>query len=384
MAWSPNPPAEPPDPQRSWWKEPPIDPPKPSQSWFWIPERIGTFHAEGQMAAQVGQVYTIGADMAGAGNLSAGVSQIYSLTAQFAGAGALTADIRQTYTRQADMSGAGTMSADARVRLDRIAQLAASGTLTVQLLQQFLRPAGATATGTMAAQMSQAYALGAALTGVGTLAAQVAQKYQLSAPLAGVGTMACSAAFPAMSPATQTFSSTGSATYNIPYWCRYIDVVFISGGASGQTGNGAVNTAGKGGNSGQWQGVRLERGVDIPWTATTLTINVGAGGARPANSDNAGPTAGANTVLTYQNLAGQTVTVTATGGSGTQSGQNGGSPGNFTFQGVGYTGGNGGTGNAGAGAQPGAGGAGGNGGIFGSRTQGGLGGNGQAWCRAYQ
>lgn len=336
------------------------------------------------MAAQIGQVYTIGADMAGAGSMSAHISQIYNLTTEFVGAGALAADIRQIYTRQADMSGAGIMAADARVRLDRLAQLAAAGTLSVQLLQQFIRPAGFVAAGSMAAQISQAYALGAALTGTGTLATQVAQKYQRSAALAGAGTMACGAAFPVMSPATQTFSSTGSATYNIPYWCRYIDVVFISGGASGQTGNGAINTAGKGGNPGQWQGVRLERGVDIPWTATTLTINVGGGGARPANSDNAGPTAGANTVLTYQNLAGQTITVTATGGSGTQSGQNGGTPVNFTFQGVGYTGGNGGTGNAGAGAQPGAGGAGGNGGIFGSRTQGGLGGNGQAWCRAYQ
>jgi len=336
------------------------------------------------MAAQVGQVYTIGADMAGAGIMSAQVAQIYNSTTEFVGAGALAADIRQIYTRQADMSGAGTMAADARVRLDRIAQLAAAGTLSVQLLQQFLRPAVFSAAGTMAAQVSQAYALGAALTGVGTLATQVAQKYQLGAAFAGAGSMACGAAFPAMSPATQNFSSTGNGTYNIPYWCRYIDVVFIGGGASGQTGNGAISTAGKGGNPGQWQAVRLERGVDIPWTATTLTLNVGSGGARPANSDNAGPTAGANTVLTYQNLAGQTITLTAAGGSGTQSSQNGGVPGNFTFQGVPYTGGNGGTGNAGAGAQPGAGGAGGNGGIFGSRTQGGLGGNGQAWCRAYQ
>lgn len=336
------------------------------------------------MAAQISQVYTVAADMAGAGNLSAGISQIYSLAGQFTGAGTLAADIRQIYARQAVLAGTGTMSADARVRLDRLAQLAVAGTLSVQLLQQFGRAAGLAAVGTLAAQVSQAYTLGAALSGAGSLAAQVAQKYQLGAAFAGAGAMACTAAFPSMSPATQTFSSTGSATYNIPYWCRYIDVVFISGGSSGQTGNGAINTAGKGGNPGAWQGIRLERGVDIPWTATTLSLNVGSGGARPANSDNAGPTAGANTVLTYQNLAGQTITVTATGGSGTQSGQNGGSPGNFTFQGIGYSGGNGGTGNAGAGAQPGGGGAGGNGGIFGSRTQGGLGGNGQAWCRAYQ
>lgn len=174
------------------------------------------------------------------------------------------------------------------------------------------------------------------------------------------------------------WTSVTTYTFTIPVWTSYIDVVLLGGGASGQTGSGAVGTAGKGGTAGQWYAVRLTRGVDIPWTLITFTVTVGAGGAQAANSDLASPNAGGNSSAVING-----VTYTATGGQTTTSTQNGASPGNYTFQGITYTGGTGGTGNAGAPTAPGAAGAGGNGGIFGSRTRGAAGAAGAAWLMVY-
>ncbi|ADX42610.1 hypothetical protein [Gordonia phage GTE2] len=161
----------------------------------------------------------------------------------------------------------------------------------------------------------------------------------------------------------------------VPLWVRYVDVVLIGGGASGQTGNGSNTAAGSGGNAGSWVTKRYERGVDFNGTPT-LSFSIGAGGAQAANSDHAAPNPGGATTM-----SGIGSGLSAPGGSGTTSGQNGASPGNITFEGLNYVGGVGGTGNAGSPTAPGAAGAGGNGGIFGSRTRGAAGARGQAWYR---
>ncbi|UVF60802.1 hypothetical protein SEA_STICKER17_30 [Gordonia phage Sticker17] len=188
-----------------------------------------------------------------------------------------------------------------------------------------------------------------------------------------------SAAFTAMPPATTTFTSVGSFTYTIPPWCKYIDIIALGGGKGGQTGSGAINQAGSGGLPGQWAVATLQRGADIPWSEAQLTGIVGAGGAGGANSDNA--PGGNGTASTVTASAG---TLSAAGGTGTNSGRDGPGPGNYIYLGTEYVGGATAVNNGQAGNPPGGGGAGGNGGIFGIRTRGGAGARGQVWIRAYQ
>lgn len=187
-----------------------------------------------------------------------------------------------------------------------------------------------------------------------------------------------SAGYPTMAAQTQTFTASG--TYSLPYWWRYLDIVMIGGGASGQTGNGANGQAGKGGNPATWVTVTLERGVDVPAMATTITVVVGTGGATPANSDLAGPNPGGYSLVTGSGMS----TVSSSVGFGTASGQNGASPGNVTYQTITRTGGSAGTGNGGSATAPGASGAGGNGGVLGSRTRGGAGASGEVVLRVRQ
>ncbi|MDM2035567.1 hypothetical protein PP334_16760, partial [Mycobacteroides abscessus] len=195
----------------------------------------------------------------------------------------------------------------------------------------------------------------------------------------GIGYDSAAVARSPVAPVRTDITATGAYNYPIPEWSLIIDYAIWAGAASGQTGNGAVSTAGKGGKSGQLISGTLIRGVDIPWSLSSITGTVGAGGAQPANSDGAGPTAGANTTAVINGT-----TQTAAGGTGQASSQNGETAASATIAGTNYTGGAGGTGNGGTGTAPGGGGAGGNGGIFGSRTRGGPGGNGQASFRARQ
>lgn len=194
--------------------------------------------------------------------------------------------------------------------------------------------------------------------------------------------------FSAHDPASTAYNSAaGTFTYTIPVWARYLVLVGIGGGASGMTGNGAINQSGTGGAAAQWAGRVLERGVDIPWATRTITVVVGAGGAQPANSDWAGPTAGSATTFTATGMT----TLTCAAGSGTNGGTSGGgiregqAAGNYTIDGDTYIGGSDQpSGSGAAGNPPGAGGAGGNGGIFGFRTRGGAGARGGAWAKARQ
>lgn len=181
--------------------------------------------------------------------------------------------------------------------------------------------------------------------------------------------------------APTTAGSATVGTHDIPIspGSLMVDVILIGGGASGQTGSGIINQAGKGGIHGTWAAITLVRGVDIPWTAQAVSVTIGAGGTQPANSDHAGPNAGQPTTASV----GGTQVLSAAGGSGTGDNQNGRPVPAFSHQGVSYTGGASGTGNAGAGSAPGGAGAGGNGGIFGSRTRGGVGGAGGAWVRTW-
>ncbi|AMS01727.1 minor tail protein [Mycobacterium phage Brocalys] len=202
----------------------------------------------------------------------------------------------------------------------------------------------------------------------------------LASAVASVST-AATLGFPPNSPASASFTSSGPFTYTFPRWCDYIDAIALGGGASGQTGDGALNRQGKGGKAGQWATWTLQRGNHIAWSATQLTGSVGPGGAQAPNSDFGGPNNGTASTVTAPGYG----TLTANGGNGTvDSGRTGEGAGSQTLNGTTYTGGAAATGNGSAGNPPGGGGAGGDGGIFGSRTRGGAGAVGGVWFRAYQ
>src|ERR1700730_18217965 len=95
----------------------------------------------------------------------------------------------------------------------------------------------------------------------------------------------------------------GSHTYDIPYWCTYIDLFLLGAG-----GGGAYGFPGNGGQAGSWNAVTLYRGfgatpsglVKIPATTPSIDIAVGPGGAAGTNA--LGPGAGGPTTATAVGL----------------------------------------------------------------------------------
>lgn len=174
--------------------------------------------------------------------------------------------------------------------------------------------------------------------------------------------LSATAAFPAMSPASTAYATVGSSTYAIPYWCKYIDVILLSAG-----GGGTVT----------W--VTLERGIDTPWSTSTITITVGDGSSAGGSFGGTGD-AGARTVATVN---GNTIEgIGGKAGPGTQAGQpvasgNTNSNKDLLLNGVTYFGGA--VANVATPNPPGGGGRGGN-----SFSAGNKGARGQAWSRAYQ
>ncbi|MFF0706971.1 glycine-rich domain-containing protein [Gordonia sputi] len=209
----------------------------------------------------------------------------------------------------------------------------------------------------------------------------IALRANQSARDAGSVGDSATATFSAVSATTATITATG--TYTIPVWCRYIDVVLLGAGGGGNGGDTGTGQAGNGGTGGAWTTITLQRGVDIPWTATAITITIGAGGSGGAKgSGNNGGTGGATTATVAG--VGSSSAAGGAGGNGTGGGQTGASPGNTTYLGTTYTGGAAASGNGTAGNAPGGGAAGGNGGIFGGGSAGGTGARGQAWITARQ
>lgn len=184
---------------------------------------------------------------------------------------------------------------------------------------------------------------------------------------AGRGADSATAGITAHAADTTPFTTVGANNYPIPVWCRYIDIVLIGGGEAGTNGSFAT---GLGGDEGKWATFTLERGVHIPWTATIITITVGAGGA--SNGADGGASTAAASGWAGLSAAGGS----GGGGIGAWAGN---AATNLTYNGVLYPGGAGGATSGGTGGTPGGGGGG--GGIFGN---GGPGGRGQGWCRAYQ
>ncbi|WP_094359901.1 glycine-rich domain-containing protein [Mycobacterium marinum] len=162
----------------------------------------------------------------------------------------------------------------------------------------------------------------------------------------------------------------GAYSYQMPSWATHVDVILLAGGGGGG-GGAAINLGGLGGH---WQTATLERGVDIPWSTTTITGVIGSGG-----SAGSGGGVGGNGGVTTATATGMTP-LSATGGvaSGSQTivGQ-GSYPQTTNFNGRTYRGG-GQTGIGTAGVAPGGGGSGGYPFLPGQ-----WGARGQAWFYAY-
>lgn len=200
----------------------------------------------------------------------------------------------------------------------------------------------------------------------------------------GVSTDSATARFAPRSAVSASWAAAGTYTFTIPVWCRYIDIVLLGAGGGGASPGTFYTLRGHPGEAGSWVTITLERGVHIPWTATTITIVVGSGGARGSGVSATGVAGqpGAATTVAIVGWAG----ASAAGGDGggtslTGTTDNAGrSPGSRTYQGIPYVGGATQTANGGAGNAPGGGGAG--GAPFGGA--GGVGAPGGAWLRAYQ
>ncbi|AYD87038.1 hypothetical protein SEA_NICOLETERA_8 [Mycobacterium phage NicoleTera] len=195
--------------------------------------------------------------------------------------------------------------------------------------------------------------------------------------------------WPEFTPVTQTFTTVSAFTYTIPANCSFIDVILIGGGGGGAGGGWAL--AGGGGQGGGWVWTTLVRGVDIPWSLTSITGVVGDGGA----GGGGGASPGQGSVGSATSIVAGSLSLQAPGGQNGGgwggNGQNGGAArdGNANggkdvlLNGITYVGGAAVTSGSGtAGNPPGSGGRGGNAVIF-LGSAGGKGARGEASFRAY-
>ncbi|QJD50108.1 hypothetical protein SEA_DANFORTH_4 [Mycobacterium phage Danforth] len=188
--------------------------------------------------------------------------------------------------------------------------------------------------------------------------------------------------WPPMSADITPYTLPGVYTFNIPDTAHVIEIILLGAGGGGASSGTFYTLKGYPGEAGAWSTITLVRGINIPWNTTTITIEVGTGGARGSGgfTGTAGSAGGATTAI----AAGWTGLQAAGGAGGianaTGTSDNvGRSPGTQNYNGVPYVGGAAQTTNGAAGNPPGGGGAGGS--NFGGA--GGVGASGAAWVRVY-
>lgn len=280
--------------------------------------------------------------------------------------------------------GLAALSSLAWERYARTSSLSAAGQLSVATIQQFQQNPQFSGGGTLSAIVGSKYLRDADLAGTGVLSASnVYAIVPRPSTLAGAGLLTVGAAFPASAPDSWSQIAAGTYTYNIPYWCRYIDIVLLGAGGGGASSGPFYLLGGFPGSPGTWATVTLERGVHIPWDTATITLVAGTGGAR--GSGGAGGTAGGAGTASTASAPGWAGLSAPGGAGGPQhptgvNANDGPSPGNKTYNGQLYTGGGVQTDDGGTGKAPGGAGAGGS--NFGG--SGGVGGPGGVWVRSYQ
>jgi hypothetical protein len=133
--------------------------------------------------------------------------------------------------------------------------------------------------------------------------------------VSGRGGLSATVTFPENKPVTEEYTPAGTYIYEIPYWCTAIDLILLGAGGGGTYG-GISN--GVGGGAGGWKTATLERGPDIPWATTTISVVVGQGGA-PGAVNGASAMAGGNTTATWDSSSGTTTETAGGGGAGASS-----------------------------------------------------------------
>jgi len=128
---------------------------------------------------------------------------------------------------------------------------------------------------------------------------------------------------------TTTYNTNG--TFTIPDWCNAFDVVVVGGGQGGGRSAGTLFNGG-GGRAGSWAGASYQRST-IGWGVTSLSAVPGSGSSGASVTGHAA--AGSASTCTGTN-----VSVSGAGGPGGNSNatQSGVGSGNYTFNGVTYTG----------------------------------------------
>ncbi|UVT31561.1 minor tail protein [Mycobacterium phage Mask] len=188
--------------------------------------------------------------------------------------------------------------------------------------------------------------------------------------------------FPPLTATTQTFTNTNNiASWVFPRNAEWLAVVCLGGGCGGRGGGPLL--AGGGGYAGTYGTALLKRGVDVPWSMTSMYMNVGAGSAGSSGGYVvSNPSNGANSLCTDTSLNAFAV---GNGGLPNYSTQRGQDAADLNFNGIAAVGGKSTTGSASPGGVPGGGGNGANAGSFGlPGGAGGPGGRGQIWARAFQ
>jgi hypothetical protein len=133
--------------------------------------------------------------------------------------------------------------------------------------------------------------------------------------VSGRGGLSATVSFPENKPLTQGYTVAGTYTFEIPYWCAAIDLILLGAGGGGTY--GGINN-GVGGAAGSWKTATLERGPDIPWATTTISIVVGQGGA-PGAVTGTPAMAGGDTTASWDSSPGPTTETASGGGAGASS-----------------------------------------------------------------
>ena len=183
---------------------------------------------------------------------------------------------------------------------------------------------------------------------------------------------------------TQRFSYPGSYEFKIPEWCERLDLVVVGGGGGGE-GGGALIT-GSGGSASSFAYRTVIRGVDIPWATSYIKGVIGRGGRggigyeSPTKGDGFGGINGATGSASVASASGM-LTLSSAGGEGGVDASHvyGSELNDLSFNGKRYPGAQRENRPGNRGNHPGGGGAGG----WPLIGEGGQGGDGQVWIRAY-
>lgn len=223
--------------------------------------------------------------LAGIGALTGAAIGKYARAAALAGAGTLTGTARMySLNVSTALSGAGALTSTARMYALNVAgALSGSGSISGTAFEKYARGSDLAGAGALSSA-ARIYSVNipGALAGSGSMSATTAQSYAVAAAFGGGGGLSATATFPTTSPATTTYTTAGSYTYSIPYWCNSFDVVCLGAGGGGN-GGGAGYVNGGGGGEGSYSVKTYIRGTDVPWTQTSLSGVVGAAGSAGAD-----------------------------------------------------------------------------------------------------